>query len=131
MKCRILGSFAGDFPFFKRRCYIVADNGTKYGLYPSGSIYGGSLGVPEKDHPLDIGGQSFKCPASDCDQNECLEKAHKEYPVGIYSILGPNSNTYAGTLARSCCEGGVPKGVCDSYAPGINDNPPKPFTSPM
>ncbi len=39
-----------------------------------------------------------------------------------FGYLGPNSNTYAGSLARTCCQGGVPSGVHD--APGVNDPAP-------
>ncbi len=104
--------------FGQKHCYIVADDGTVYGLYPEDGI-----GKPRTNDPKDVGGECFDCPANQCtDQNDCLRKANNSYPVGNYSTLGPNSNTYAGTLARSCCKGGVPSGV--SNTPGINDQLP-------
>ena len=127
MCCRILDSIAGS-QFGKRHCYIVADDGTRYGLYPNQFLNG--VGIPRTNDPRDIGGVCYDCPAKNdgCSkQNECLRNAHKAYPVGYYSLLGPNSNTYAGTLARSCCKGGVPSGVQD--APGINDRAPVPCGS--
>ncbi|MEX2339885.1 MAG: RHS repeat-associated core domain-containing protein [Aquisalimonadaceae bacterium] len=117
MCCRLLNSVAGSIGR-QRHCYIVADEGTVYGLYPSDG-----KGVPGINDPRDTGGECFDCPALQCDdQNECLRNAHNNYPVGGYSSLGPNSNTYAGTLASKCCKGGIPSGV--SNAPGVNDNPP-------
>jgi YD repeat-containing protein len=103
----------------QRRCYIVADDGTVYGLYPENGI-----GVPRTNDPRDLGGDCFDCPAIACtDQNSCLKNAHNRYPRGDYSLGGPNSNTYAGSLAKGCCNGGIPSGV--SNAPGVGDPPPK------
>lgn len=55
----------------------------------------------------------------------------------LYKLTGPNSNTFAGTLARACCAGMDPKpkalGTCvgwdDAPAPyrgGKKDCPPGP-----
>jgi hypothetical protein len=82
------------------------------------------LRTPRINEPRDVGGDCYDCPC-DCssnDQNKCLNNAHNSYPIGTYRYLGPNSNTYAGTLAKSCCKGGIPSGVHD--APGLNSNPP-------
>ncbi|MEQ1881385.1 MAG: RHS repeat-associated core domain-containing protein [Burkholderiales bacterium] len=118
MCCRLLDSVAGSIGR-QRHCYIVADDGTVYGLYPSNGT-----GVPGTNDPRDKGGDCFDCPSVDpcINQNECLRNAHSGYPTGNYSLLGPNSNTYAGTLARACCKGGIPSGVRN--APGVNDQPP-------
>ncbi|MFQ5597979.1 MAG: RHS repeat domain-containing protein [Nitrospiria bacterium] len=119
MCCRLLNSIAGSV-FGQRHCYIIADDGTRYGLYPENGI-----GVPRTNDPRDTGGDCYDCPAikSSCPkQNECLRKAHNSYPTTSYSLLGPNSNTYAGSLARSCCQGGVPSGV--HSAPGVNSPTP-------
>ncbi len=124
MCCRLLDHFLGGTILRQRHCYIVADDGHKYGLYP---IVG--IGVPIPDNPLDRKGSSGKCydcPPTPCvDQNKCLRDTYNRYPIGPYNGLGQNrgdelgnSNTFAGTLARSCCKGGVPAGVYN--APGIN-----------
>ncbi len=125
MCCRLLNSIAGSW-FGQRHCYVIADSGTRYALYPENG-----LGIPRTDDPRDTGGECYDCPSFECkdqngcsNQNECLRKAHNAYPIGGYSLLGPNSNTYAGVLARSCCKGGVPSGVHD--APGVYDSPPNP-----
>ncbi len=110
------------FPF-KRHCYLVADDGTKYGLYPE-TRAGVRVGVPQRNDGRDRGGDCFDCPKADCvtDQNSCLRNAWRSYPVGAYREGGPNSNSFAGSLARQCCKGGVPAGVQD--APGIENSPP-------
>ena len=120
--CRLLNSFAGS-KFRQRHCYVVADDGTVYGLYPT-DFAGNSVGLPRTNDPRDTEGECFDCPALKCDQNKCLADASNAYPTAGYSTLGTNSNTYAGTLARSCCKGGVPTGV--SNAPGITNRQPKP-----
>jgi RHS repeat-associated protein len=120
MCCRLLNSWLPGTVARQRHCYIVADDGTVYGLYPSGG-----KGVPGTNHPDDKGGECFDCPALECsNQDQCLRNAHNNYPVGDYDRFGPNSNTYAGTLAGSCCKGGIPSGV--SNAPGVGDKPPSP-----
>jgi hypothetical protein len=116
--CRLLNSFAGSV-FGQRHCYLIADDGTRYGLYPEND-----QGVPRTNDPRDTGGDCYNC-QGDCsgNQSQCLKNAFVSYPVGAYSaISGPNSNSFAGALARSCCKGGVPAGVHD--APGINASPP-------
>ena len=108
---------------FKRHCYLIADDGSTYGLYP-GTRAGVRVGIPRKDFRFDRGGDCFDCPKPDCglDQDSCLRNANRSYPVGAYREFGPNSNTYAGSLARQCCKGGVPASVRD--APGIDSSPP-------
>ncbi len=131
MYCRLLSGGLG-FVSRQRHCYLVADDGTKYGLYPEW-IREEKIGVPRTNDPRDTGGEMYDCPCPErnpcdedtLDQNSCLKKAHDTYPIGVYKKFGPNSNTYAGTLARKCCKGGVPAGVHD--VPGINDPPPQPI----
>jgi RHS repeat-associated protein len=124
--CRLLNSLLIGRGLGYRHCYVVADDGTVYGLYPE-TIQRRKVGVPRTNDPQDVGGECFDCPAPECvDQDRCLRLAHSAYPVGMYSAArGPNSNTYAGTLARRCCDGGVPNGVRD--APGIDATPPAPL----
>ncbi len=82
--CRYLDSIAGvggrGHGFRQRHCYIIADDGTVYGLYPQNG-----RGVPRTNDPRDTGGDCFDCPTIKCsDQNECLKKAHNSFPVGSY-----------------------------------------------
>jgi RHS repeat-associated protein len=102
-----------------RHCYIRVD-GETYGLYPEGGF-----GFPRKNDPRDTGGKCAPCPSMNCDQKGCFEKAHQNYPVGSYSPLGPNSNTYAATLANSCCQGGMPPGTGWHWGSGAT--PPAPW----
>ncbi|GEM_PF-1882552 len=123
---RVASTVAGDI-FRKRHCYIVANSNTTYGLYPQKRGENSStIGIPRTDDPRDQGGICKDCPR-DCsagDQDRCIKDASDNYPRGEYRLLGPNSNTYAGTVARACCKGGVPEGL--GSAPGIDDNPPQP-----
>jgi RHS repeat-associated protein len=122
--CRDLDSFVLGTVLGHRHCYVVADDSTVYGLYPE-TVRGRTVGVPRTNDPRDRGGDCFDCPKLECgpDQNACLRNAHNGYPRGTYKAYpGPNSNTYAATLARQCCQGGVPSGA--SGAPGFNSSPP-------
>jgi RHS repeat-associated protein len=123
--CRLLDSWIFGKVAGYRHCYVAADEGTVYGLYPE-TVRGRETGVPRTNDPRDVGGDCFDCPSPECvDQNRCLRNTHQSYPRGYYNARkGPNSNTYAGTLARQCCKGGVPGGVSD--APGIDGTPPTP-----
>lgn len=117
MCCRLLDSTVLGSVGRQRHCYFNVD-GTTYGLYPDGGI-----GVPRINDPRDRGGNCKECKPPKCsDVNSCIKDQHDFYPSGNYSATGPNSNTYAGTIARACCDGGVPPGL--GSAPGINDAPP-------
>jgi RHS repeat-associated protein len=117
MCCRLLDSFVLGSVGRQRHCYFNVD-GTTYGLYPDGNI-----GVPRINDPRDRGGICKECKPPKCsDVNSCIKDQHDFYGSGNYSYTGPNSNTYAGTIARACCDGGVPPGM--GYTPGIDDAPP-------
>lgn len=108
----------------QRHCYVKADDGTVYSLFPQ-SIQGQTVGVPTINDPADVGGNCAECdPACDSQmtQDDCFFAQYLSYPVGSYDYTGPNSNTFAGTLARACCHGGVPDGL--GSAPGVDDEPP-------
>jgi len=108
-----------------KHCWIVADDGTRYSLFPE-TVAGRRTGVPRTGDERDRDGECVDCPKRECgpDQNACIRDAHNSYPRGTYVAWpGPNSNTYAGTLARQCCEGGVPSGI--GWAPGVDMAPPR------
>jgi hypothetical protein len=119
-----------DFPlsiggFGFHHCYFRV-NGTTYGLYPQTVYDVGTLGIPSPGNPKDTGGKCKPCKAKQCtDPAKCVQDSSVAYPVGAYGYLIQNSNTYAGSIARKCCDGGAPTGL--GYAPGINDNPPLGF----
>jgi RHS repeat-associated protein len=105
-----------------RHCYIKVDGATTYGLYPYPSESSRSpLGYPRLNDLRDQGGNCKRCGPPCSDPKECIEQADKNYPIGHWSLYGPNSNTYVGTIAKQCC-GGIPSGLGNT--PGINDNPP-------
>ena len=120
--CRTLNSFFLGTVLRQRHCYFNVD-GMTYGLYPEGNI-----GVPREGDGRDRGGICQECkPRPPCtDVNSCIKQQHGSYPVGSYdAVYGPNSNSYAGTIAKACCAGGIPPGTGD--APGIIDPPPAPI----
>lgn len=58
------------------------------------------------------------------DVGRCLRDAFLSYNnPSLYKLLGPNSNTFAGTLARRCCAGMVPKPAALGWVPGWDDSP--------
>jgi len=119
--CRLLDSFFAGTIARQHHCYLIGNSGTKYGLYPE-DRNGQSIGVPRRNDPRDTGGRCESCEPECEDKDSCLSQATDSYPIGGYSLLGPNSNTFAGTLARKCCKNGVPDGL--GSAPGVNDDPP-------
>lgn len=57
------------------------------------------------------------------DLEVCLRNAFDEYNnPSLYKILGPNSNTFAGTLARACCADMIPQPSELGTVPGWNDS---------
>ena len=58
------------------------------------------------------------------DVNRCLRDVFTAYNnPSFYRALGPNSNTFAGTLARACCDGMTPKPPALGWCPGWDDPP--------
>jgi RHS repeat-associated protein len=117
--CRLLSSMVLGTVIRQRHCYLDVD-GRTYGLYPEGNA-----GVPRINDPRDRGGNCKECGPLPCsDVSSCIRNQHDSYPIGDYSAaFGPNSNTYAGTIARACCKGGMPSGL--GSAPSVGDDPPK------
>ena len=58
------------------------------------------------------------------DVAQCMRDAFNAYNnPSLYRLSGPNSNTFAGTLARTCCAGMVPKPAAFGWMPGWDDSP--------
>lgn len=58
------------------------------------------------------------------DVGRCLRDAFSSYNnPSLYRLSGPNSNTFAGTLARKCCAGMVPRPAALGWVPGWDDSP--------
>jgi len=58
------------------------------------------------------------------DVRKCLRDAFNAYNnPSLYRLSGPNSNTFAGTLARACCAGMVPKPRALGWVPAWDDSP--------
>jgi hypothetical protein len=63
------------------------------------------------------------------DLEKCFESQFKAYAApSVHKLLGPNSNTFAGTLARGCCDKMVPQPAALGCLPGWDD-PPAPSAS--
>lgn len=63
------------------------------------------------------------------DLEKCFESQFKAYAgPSVHKLLGPNSNTFAGTLARGCCDKMVPQPAALGCLPGWDD-PPAPSAS--
>ena len=107
-----------------RHCYIVSPDGARYGLYPK-KVEQQQVGQAYKNHREDKGGKCKNCETNCSDQSQCFNKTAKNYPVGEYHKFGPNSNTFAATMAKTCCKGGFPEGMGNT--PGIDDTPPTPI----
>jgi RHS repeat-associated protein len=122
--CRPLANaFFGGF-IGGKHCFIVGDDGNKYSLF-AGRDGATAVGVPTPNSPNDnpATSQCFDCPAPcGVNQNQCLANAFTAYPSTTYSPISVNSNTFAGTLAKKCCAGGIPSGV-PSGALGVGLNP--------
>ena len=58
------------------------------------------------------------------DVAKCMRDAFNAYNnPSLYKLSGPNSNTFAGTLARTCCAGMVPKPAALGWVPAWDDAP--------
>ncbi|HEY4281141.1 MAG TPA: hypothetical protein VGM91_23205 [Conexibacter sp.] len=81
------------------------------------------------DNSPDPCGKAPRCvdcvPAPDVtDLASCFRNAFLAYShPSLYKAAGPNSNTFAGTLARRCCAGMVPKPSVLGNCPGWDDPP--------
>lgn len=61
------------------------------------------------------------------DLDACFRSAYRAYSdPSLYKGLGPNSNTFAGTLARACCRNMSPKPSALGRVPGWSDPPAPP-----
>jgi Domain of unknown function (DUF4157) len=71
------------------------------------------------DFPADVSADA-DCEAISITES-CLNSQFTAYSIGHYCTLGPNSNTFVGTLARNC---GVRNPDPPGFTPGIGDPSP-------
>jgi len=123
--CRALSGFMGRTG--QRHCFLRDDDGTAYSLFPE-LRFPQLVGVPKIDDPSDASAPDADCvDCEGCDERDierCLTRETISYPIAPYEPLGPNSNTFAGQLARECCENGEDIVNSTRRAPGINHAPP-------
>ena len=124
VRCVSLG-----FPL-ANHCYIERDRDgviTTWGLVGDtggpNSTYGT---VFPNNMALDTGGESGPWNESEC-VDDCVEAAANAYtsPSEYDFFNGPNSNTFAGTVARKCS-----LGKPAVFAKGYNDSPAGPYVEP-
>jgi hypothetical protein len=122
-----------------RRYGIIAPLCTPSDGGPNSLLWGGTAARTWDDSP-DPCGETPDCvpchpKAGVSDVKECLDDAFAAYnSPALHKALGPNSNTFAGTLARTCCRGingspfhGITPGWDDAPAPSrLADCPPGP-----
>lgn len=90
-----------------------------YSLYAAWRSANCWQGEPLKDTPADKAAQADCIPTRITPS--CLETQFAAYPIGRYCALGPNSNTFVGTMARNC---GMSDPDPPGWNPGIDDSPP-------
>ena len=107
-----------------RHCYIeVETNGVSntWGLFGNTAGPLSTYGAIYRNHSFDRGGDCGAWNES-CDTDECVRMQVIKYNnPSVYSFAaGPNSNTFAGTIARACNLSN--NGILGTY-PGYNDQP--------
>jgi len=125
-----------------RHCFIdVQDqNGksTTYSLHGMGTPrreWGGPMGCKFQNDGFDraaMNKAATECGAwsEDCQTDECVRKQYNGYQIASpYSLIGPNSNTFAGTITRHCNL--RPPAIAGTiHTPGWNDQAPSGFFLP-
>ncbi|WP_425509643.1 RHS repeat-associated core domain-containing protein [Usitatibacter palustris] len=114
-------------------CFIDTSN-RQFGLHGDMDPAPAGSGVPGQgrirgDASFNDPGQSECGPwTDDCDTDKCVQKAISNYPdPSDYSAVGgPNSNSFAGAVARGC-KLTKPRGP---WAPGW-DSTPRPYSAPV
>jgi RHS repeat-associated protein len=133
--CKPLANFAfGVWPLRGRHCFIW-DDGFIYEIQREG----GFLFFAGSGHKrMSAGSPSGIC--KECkpkcgggNQRDCLDRVHNDYLQDapypfFFAPFGPNSNTYANTLAEECCQGGFPDDM--GWTPGRNSPRPDPNWRP-
>jgi uncharacterized protein RhaS with RHS repeats len=65
----------------------------------------------------------------ECTTDDCVRRTIQNYPdPSAYNFLGTNSNTFAGTVAKSCK---LSRPVSGSSAPGWDNAPAAPYSPPV
>jgi hypothetical protein len=81
----------------------------------------GIQGWPTTNYPEDKDSTDAACVSAAPVTESCLKFYWNTYPIGRYCALGPNSNTYAYWLAKTC---GGAKLEAPGRLPGKGDSPP-------
>ena len=98
----------------------------------SDNVIQGTVGQKWDNSPDPCGKTPVNCVACRpkpgvSDVASCLRNVFLAYnSPNLYKATGPNSNTFAGTLARACCDGMVPQPPVFGTVPGWGDSPAPP-----
>jgi RHS repeat-associated protein len=119
-----------------KHCFIEVQDqtgkSTTYSLHGMGTPHrewGGPVGCKFTNDAFDrnaIGKGGTQCGpwSDDCSSDQCVKQQYDTYPLAsTYKLMGPNSNTFAGTITRAC-HLSPPDAVNTWHTPGWND--PKP-----
>jgi RHS repeat-associated protein len=113
--------YLGWTPF--RHCYIEVENPrrTTYGLFGNTRFIDSVYGTVEEGDDFDKGGDCGPWNEA-CDTDDCVAAAARAYPnPSVYRMIrGPNSNTFAGTVARKCS---LTREGISGISPGWDDPP--------
>jgi hypothetical protein len=107
-----------------RHCYIERNLNDIRATWGYSGGPGSDTGTVERNDGFDQGGECGPW-KEECDTDECVEAAANSYPnPSEYSFAwGPNSNTFAGTVARKCK---LSREGISGVAPGWDDPPALP-----
>jgi RHS repeat-associated protein len=126
--CCATGQFNGNVGGW-RHCYIKIGSMT-YELEPSNDRTQGF--VQYEKEPVRPGADCAPT-VGDCRLLDCVRKAIASYPNGgayVISFQGPNSNTFAATVAKAC-KLNLPGSANNSDSPGWDGTPPQPPQPPV
>ena len=103
--CRKIPGVPSSHCFINEKCPRSLNRRTGLQGPPPWGSSSGDYGEIHQNDPFDDPNQSTCGPWNkDPDVNKCVEREIKKYanPSSYSAILGPNSNTLAGTISRAC-----------------------------
>lgn len=129
--CKGIGGFGIGALAGANHCYIEVQNSSRitWGLFGDTRGPRSRYGVVSRNDGFDNGGSCGAWVDDGCKTDTCVDNAARAYPnPSVYRFAsGPNSNTFAGTIARAC-------GLSRPFgrpAPGWNDPPAAPVSPPV
>ena len=115
-----------------RHCYIeqeVSGARNTWGLFGDTRGPGSTYGQIFRNDGFDAGGTCGPW-KEDCGTDDCVDNAVRQYsnPSQYRFVAGPNSNTFAGVVARTC---GLSNAGIGGVAPAYGNSPAPPYKPPQ